>query len=386
MSLTSPLFTWFVRVALVVVLLWVVVRWGAAARTTVLGVLKRVLSLVVVMVLAVLNVLVPINAEYGWYSSWSDVWSDLTGNSAVVPAGQTRGLGPGESTRAHVGQSPLATLPTSARDRVPLQLTNTAVGGYQTFEVPGPQSKYTGQVTVWFPPEYQRQSTATFPVLEIFHGYLPAPLATFRVFHMDQVLHRLSEKGRIRLPILVIPHWAPDRLDTECVDGGRPGTPAMETWLTQDVPAWIYENFRVPASREAWATMGYSAGGWCSLMATMLHPTTYSAAISLGGYARPDFDPPYVPFGKDTPAWQRYDLVRLVQHKPPAVAAWTLTSAPDKLSAPSTTALTQAARPPFSVTPTVLTTGAHRAEVWEPYIEPSLAWLGHASPGFSSTR
>lgn len=384
MSLTSSGFVILVRVALLVAFVWIVVRWNAAARNTVLGVLRRILGLLVVMVLAVLNVLVPINAQYGWYGSWSDVWSDLVGQSVVVPAGAPHGAPATQAARTPVGPSPLAGLSTASRDRLPLQLTRTSYGGYQTFTVPGPASHHTGQVTVWFPPTYQERPQSHFPVLEVSHGYLPAPLATFTVFHMDAVLHRLHERGKVGLPLLVIPHWSPNRLDTECVDGGRPGDPAIETWMTRDVPAWVYENFRVPSARESWASMGYSAGGWCALMSTMLHPQTYSAAISLGGYAYPDFDPPYIPFTPQSPAGRRYDLVALANRRPPAVALWTLTSKSDKLSNRTSQALIEAARPPLSLTPTVLTAGAHRAEVWEPYVAPSLEWLGSTSPGFAA--
>ncbi|WP_313023604.1 alpha/beta hydrolase-fold protein [Mobilicoccus sp.] len=382
LSITSSGFVILVRVALFVAFVWIVVRWNAAGRNTVLGVLRRVVGLLVVMVLAVLNVLVPINAQYGWYGSWSDVWSDLVGQE-VVPAQATRGAAAAQAARTPTGPSPLAALSTSGRGHLPLQLTKTSYGGYQTISVPGRSSGVTGQVTVWFPPAYDQQPAAQFPVIEISHGYLPAPLATFTVFHMDAVLHRLHERGRIALPLLVIPHWAPDRLDTECVDGGRPGDPAIETWMTTDVPAWVYENFRVGSNRESWASMGYSAGGWCALMSTMLHPHTYSAAISLGGYAYPALDPPYIPFTPDSPAGRRYDLVALARSAPPAVALWTLTSTVDKLSGRTSQALAAAARPPMSLTPTVLSSGAHRAEVWEPYIAPSLEWLGRTSPGFA---
>lgn len=384
LSLTSPTFVILVRVGLVLAVLWVVIRWASSAPNTVFSVVRRLLSLLVVMVLAVLNVLVPINAEYGWYTSWGDVWNDVTGSAPFAQASAARGAPPATATEAGTGASPVASLPTTARDSLPLHLTPSTWGGYQTFTVPGRASHLSGQVTVWFPPDYTSGKARTSPVLEMFHGYLPAPLATFGVFHMDALLHGLSAKSRINPPLVVIPHWAPGRLDTECVNGGRPGDPAMETFVTQDVPAWVYEHFRVPASRESWATMGYSAGGWCSMMSTMLHPTTYSAAISLGGYAQPALDPPYIPFSKDSAAWRRYDLVALAKSRPPAVALWTLTSKPDRLSAPL--AINAEARAPMSVTPTVLTTGSHRASVWEPYIGPSLDWLGHTSPGFAAPR
>lgn len=384
LSLTSDAFVLFLRIALVAALVWIVLRWASAARTTVLSVVRRVVSLCAVMLLAVLNVIVPINAEYGWYGSWDEVWTELTSDATAVPAAQPAGAAPQTAANADVGPSPLAALPTSGRDRLPVSLTPTSSGGYQTFSVRGPKSGVTGDVTVWFPPGYEQDRAASHPVLEVFHGFLPAPLATFRVFHLDSIIENLVQGRQMRAPVVVIPHWAPDKVDTECVDGGG-SNPAMETWVTQDVPQWLHGNFRADTERDSWATMGYSAGGWCSLMSTMLHPTTFGAAISLGGYARPTLDPPYVPFGPKSRAGQRYDLVALTKKAPPAVALWTLTSKQDKQSSTTTTALVDAARAPLSVTPTVLTQGSHRAEVWEPYFEPALEWLARTSTGFAAT-
>lgn len=119
LSITSSGFVILVRAALFVAFVWIVVRWNAAGRNTVLGVLLRVVGLLVVMVLAVLNVLVPINAQYGWYGSWSDVWSDLVGQE-VVPAQATRGAAAAQAARTPTGPSPLAALSTSGRGHLPL--------------------------------------------------------------------------------------------------------------------------------------------------------------------------------------------------------------------------------------------------------------------------
>lgn len=311
-DLTSSTFVVAVQAALCLVFLWILVRWNAAGARSLVGFLKRIVGLLLLMVLAVLSVLAPVNAQYGWYTSWTDVWSDLTGGTAVVGPQAVHGEPAAAAARTVLGRSPLAALPTTGRDKAPLHLTPTSYGGYHTFDVPGAKTHYTGKVTMWFPPGY-RTGVTSHPVVEVFHGFLPSPLGTFSVFRMDEVVKTLHERQGMREPIIVIPHWAPDRLDTECVDGGRPGDPPIETWMTEDVPAWVYQHFRVDASRDSWATSGASAGGWCALMATMLHPRTYSAAISLGGYAYPDFDPPFVPFTKDSAAGRRYDMVGLAR-------------------------------------------------------------------------
>lgn len=383
MELTGEPLIWATRIALVVAIGWVVVRWPKAAGPGLLAIVRRLVSIVVVIILGVLNVFLPINAEYGWFDSWSDLSSAFT-PVPVVAASPDRGAPPATAADSDLGPSPLARVSTSGRDRLPMQLTATDSGGYEDFTVRGPASGFTGQVTVWFPPSYTDPANAgrEYPVLEGMHGYLPAPLAFFNVFHLDQLLADASAAGAIEEPLLVIPHWAPGKLDTECVDGG-PGRPAIETWLGTDIPAWVYANFRVRADRQSWATIGASSGGWCGLMTTMLHPLVFSAAISLGGYARPDFDPPYIPFRPGTSAWRRYDLVRLAGSQPPPVALWVMSSRPDTFAYAQSSALARAVRPPTSVTPTFTPTGGHRSEVWEPYLPVALRWLGATARGFA---
>ncbi|WP_168581465.1 alpha/beta hydrolase [Gephyromycinifex aptenodytis] len=382
-SLASPALVWGLRLLLLLAVSWIVLRWAKAADPGIWSYLRRLLSVVVLIVLGTLNVIAPVNAQYGWYDTVGDLLSTVR-DPVVLPPQTHRGSPASQSSQAQVGPQPFATMSTAGRASTKLHLKPTASGGYQEFTVPGPVSGYTGKVTVWFPPSYQDPAARNrqYPVLETYHGYLPSPLAYFSVFHIDSVIAQNVAAHKMREPVVLIPHWGPNRLDTECVNGG-PGHIQMEDWLTRDVPAWAYTHLRVAAGRQSWATLGASAGGWCALMSTMLHPSTYSAAISLGGYAKPEFDPSYVPFTPGSLSGRRYDLVQLARTQPPAVALWVLSSVPDKLANPQSTALTAATRPPASVTATVLPTGGHRSEVWTPYFPSALAWLGSNASGFA---
>ena len=383
MSLTSTAFIWTLRITLVVAAVWVVARWAEAAGPGLLNVVRRVVALALLIVLGVLNVFVPINAQWGWYTSWGDLISSF-GPPTVVSASAVHGDSAKAAVDRDVGTDPLTSLPTAVRDSTHPSLTLTATGGYENVTVPGPISGYTGQITVWFPPSYTAPGNAhrLYPVLETFHGYLPSPLGYFSVFHLDSVIESLAQAHRMREAVVVLPHWAPNLVDTECVDGG-PGRIRMEQWVAQDVPRWVYTHLRVASGRSSWASLGASAGGWCALLSTMHHPRLFGAAISLGGYARPDFDPSYVQFTPDSASGKRYDLIALARSAPPAVALWVLSSHPDKLSYPQTAALTATARSPLSVTPTLLATGGHRASVWTPYFPAALTWLGRVSAGFA---
>jgi predicted peptidase len=261
-------------------------------------------------------------------------------------------------------------------------------GQYRTFQVPGPISGHSGPVTVWFPSDYgsAAQDHHRFPVIEGFHG-VPGSPSQFNssAIHAGSTLSQEVAAGHLRDTIMVLPNYTPHQVDTECVNGTNT-QPRMEDWVTKDVPAWVDTHLRVDRDRGSWATMGFSAGGWCAGMAAMLHPETYAAAIILLGYFQPTFEPAYIPFTASSPEGQHYDMARLARQQPPRVALWLLTSKADPVSYGTTKALLSDAKPPLSITATVLTNGGHRTSVLLPFIPKSFDWLGSNIPGFAPIR
>ena len=169
-----------------------------------------------------------------------------------------------------------------------------------------------------------------YPVLEAFHGYPSQPLNWMKVFHIRQAVEARVRAHQLHPTLVVMPQIEiPRGLDTEGVNGG-PGKPQVETWLTRDVPDWVGQHFRVIANRNAWATIGYSAGGFVAAMATVLHPAQYSAGIVMGGYFRPDFGPFYEPFTAKSRSGKYYDLRHVAPRRPPPVSLWVETSHADR--------------------------------------------------------
>src|SRR5207248_339157 len=120
--------------------------------------------------------------------------------------------------------------------------------------------------------------------------------------------------------------------------------------------------FRVRLTRNAWATAGLSAGGWCAAMAAVLHPARYGAAMIFGGYFVPQFGHNYRPFGAQLPP--RYDLVKVISGTPPPIAMWIETSHSDKLSYSSTAAFLRAVRAPMSVRAVEYAHAGHSIPLW----------------------
>jgi len=155
------------------------------------------------------------------------------------------------------------------------------------------------------------------------------------------------------------------------------GGPDVETYLTADVRAVITRAYRANTAPGSWAVMGYSSGGFCATNLAMRHPSLFSAAVSIAGYARPAHDHQTGElFGRDarlrdqnTPVWRATHL------PPPDIALLLMSSAQDTATYHDAQALAAAAQAPFSVTLVTLRHGGHNFEVWRAEEPVGLDWL-----------
>jgi enterochelin esterase-like enzyme len=107
---------------------------------------------------------------------------------------------------------------------------------------------------------------------------------------LQEDFYKWSEEGKALPFILVMPVLNPDNQYHDCSD--IPGSQKMDTWLTQDVPELVKENFRTLRTRDGWGIMGSSSGGFCGLKSVLKYPNTFKVAIPSG----PDIIP-------DSPLW-----------------------------------------------------------------------------------
>ena len=374
MSLTGRLFMVLMLASVAagfLALVWSWPRWaGRGARS----ILTRAFLLAAVNALVLLTTAVAVNDQFVFFADWTDL------SGVVGMAGTTA------TTDAHAGGDPHAALSrpadgSSATPGLPPALPAQIARGDRLvrFTVDGPASGIRAQVEVYLPAGYTdpAERLRRYPVLEAFPGYPGGPFVPADAVAAVVDTHRMAD------PIIVSPVVEiPAGRDSECVDG-TPRDPKVETWLTRDVPDWAQRTLRVRPDRTSWATIGWSAGGWCAAMAAMLHPDRYAAAIVLGGYFRPDFGALYTPFLPDSPQGRRYDLIALAGHHPPAVALWIQTSQADLLSYPTSAQLLVKARPPLSVQSLVMSHAGHRTQVWIPLLPQALTWLAATAPGFT---
>ncbi|MEU7020523.1 alpha/beta hydrolase-fold protein [Streptomyces sp. NPDC046203] len=166
----------------------------------------------------------------------------------------------------------------------------------------GAKSGFTGKVWVWTPKQYSDPAYAKsgFPVLISLPGSYGYPANYWKSTHLgfESNVARWSEQGKSVPFIVVMPVLNPN--NKHYYDGSDiPGQPKMGTWLTEDVPDFVRTNFRTFQSRDGWAFMGSSSGGFAALKSVLQKPDKFKAAIASG----PDTVP-------DSPLWKGYEEER----------------------------------------------------------------------------
>ncbi len=371
-DMTTLVTAWIVTGGLFVV----TVAFTPRLTAPVVGVLARAALVLLTAVGLLVGVGLQLNGDNGWYVSWEDL-AGAQAQAQVSTEGDTAA-----AAAAAPGRSQDATTAHASTERPPLPSPGTR---RQEFTVTGDASHLTLPVSVTLPASYATSPTRRYPVLIAYHGYPGAPSGWTKTMRVGQTIDEQVAANRLAETIVVVPQInSPLSRDGECMDGPA-GTPQLETWLTEDVPRFAKARLRTIEDRSAWATIGYSAGAYCSAVAGILHPETFGAAIVMGGYVRPDFadGPPVLPAG--SAAAGRYDLVAAVRKHTPSVALWVQAGRQSPYWS-QIQALEQAVRPPTSLTTVVEPDSGHRWSVWQARLPDALRWLGAEIPGFRPQR
>ncbi|WP_264201918.1 alpha/beta hydrolase [Streptomyces antimicrobicus] len=156
----------------------------------------------------------------------------------------------------------------------------------------GAKSGFTGDVWVWAPKEYydKRYERSAFPVLISLpggRGYPTNYWGTGPGLGLQQAVTDGAKAGRSLPFVLVMPVINADT--KHHFDGSDiPGQPRMGTWMAEDVPDFVRANFRTFSSRDGWAFMGSSSGGFGALKHVLKHPDRFKAVIASGVDIVPD--------------------------------------------------------------------------------------------------
>jgi enterochelin esterase-like enzyme len=316
------------------------------------GVAVRVVAVLLCQAVAVLATGVVLNRSFLFYNSWSDLLGRKeTGQMAAISAGS-------------------------------LVPANGSQGRIVALTVHGKVSGATEEVLVWLPPQYDEPAykKTAFPVLMALPGQPGTPAGIFKT--LDFGANAMAAIGRrTTTPFVAVfpPLSIAAPRDTECTD--IPHGPQADSWLSTDVREDVIRHFRVTANH--WSTIGWSTGGFCAAKMLLRHPTTFGAAVSLGGYfdAEQDhttgtlFNHSQVLKNQNSPLW-------LLQHSIAyPIHLLIVTSKADRDSwsgifyADAKKMVAVAVGVP-GVDTILLPTGGHNFTTYGPTVGPALDWLG----------
>ncbi|MEV7725236.1 alpha/beta hydrolase-fold protein [Streptomyces sp. NPDC087917] len=168
--------------------------------------------------------------------------------------------------------------------------------------ITGKKSGFTGKVWVWAPKEYNDPKFAKsgFPVMIALPGGAGFPNNYWMGtdLGLQTSIGKWYSEGKSKPFILAMPvlNPAPDDKGIYWDGSDIPGQPKMGSWLTDDVPDLMRENFRTVKSRDGWAFMGSSTGGFAGLKAVLKYPEKFKAVVASG----PDIVP-------DSSLWKGHD-------------------------------------------------------------------------------
>lgn len=319
------------------------------------GAALRIGMIISCQAVAVLAAGIALNRAYLFYDSWDELLGQKGGG----------------------GQAAIA-----VTDEGQLVPADGSQGRISILTVHGKVSGATEQVLVWLPPQYDAagEKRTRFPVLMALPGQPGTPAGIFKTLDLGSNAMQMIKSGHVKPFVAVIPPLSiAQPRDTECTD--IPRGPQADSWLATDVKEAVIKHFRVTPAH--WSTIGWSTGAFCSSKMLLQHPTSFGAAVSIGGYfgAEEDhstgnlFNHSRLLRNENSPLWLIKHTLTYPLH------LLIITSKGDRESwdgvhyADSQKAIV-AARGIPGVSTIVLPNGGHNFSTYLPTVGPALAWLG----------
>jgi enterochelin esterase-like enzyme len=349
---------------LAVVMIGTAVAWPRLSGRDPRHWLARIGLILLCQVSALVLVAIVVNRLFDFYVSWGE----LMGLQQRAPVPSLAQIVAPADTRLDQRVHPVATAQSWPR--------LTGKGRIVPVRITGSRTGINHEAQVYLPPQYDRPQSAhaRYPVLLALAGYPSAAGALTRQLGLAAALDGLIDRGAVRPMIVVMmsPTVAPPR-DTECAD--VPGGPAVETFLSADVPAWVRPRYRVD-QRSPWGVLGLSTGGFCSVKLGMRHPEVFGAAVSLSGHLHTLVDGTTGRLYANRAEREANDPLWRVHHLPPPPTRLLLTATRTELGVyPQVVDFRRQARGPLRADTLILPAGGHNFGVWRQELPRCLEWL-----------
>jgi S-formylglutathione hydrolase FrmB len=157
-----------------------------------------------------------------------------------------------------------------------------------TATIPPTRSHFaTRPAYIYLPPAWFAKVIPSLPTLVLLPGEPGSASDWSGDGDADNTADAFAQAHHGVAPIIVMPD--PDgflTVDSECVNS-KFGE--AETYLVDDVPAYARHQFNASSAPGSLAVGGLSAGGTCSVMLALRHPTVYPTFASFSGFASPQY-------------------------------------------------------------------------------------------------
>ncbi|MBP2704772.1 prolyl oligopeptidase family serine peptidase [Microbispora sp. RL4-1S] len=343
--------------------------WPRLSRPTIGSVAARAGVLVADQLVTLVAIGVVVNAYFGFYGSWGDLFGTDAATAAPAIA-----FGSGIATGGAANVKVLSGKPVL----VPDGKAGAFGGRIEQVLINGARTGLSSPGYVYLPPQYfeKKYAQTRFPAILALTGYPGDALNLVTRLNLPTVAATSIHAHQMAPTILVLmrPTVVPPR-DTECVD--VPGGPQVETYFTRDLRQAVAAAYRVGTDAANWGVLGGSTGGYCALKMSMRHPEAFSAAVSLSGYYHTLVDVTTGDlFGGSTALRDENDLMWRLAHLPsPPISVLVTTSRQGEGDYDTTERFLSAVKPPMQAASLILPSGGHNFATWNRELPQALPWL-----------
>ncbi|MBM9467720.1 alpha/beta hydrolase [Nakamurella leprariae] len=138
---------------------------------------------------------------------------------------------------------------------------------------------------VYLPPAYFASNRPALPVLMMIHGQPGGPRDLLTAGQLAGIMDAFASQHGGLAPLVVMPDALGSDLDNPICADTSAGK--VDTYLSQDVPAWIEQNLSYDGDTAHWAVGGFSYGGTCAIQLATKHPQLFSSFLDASGQAEP---------------------------------------------------------------------------------------------------
>jgi enterochelin esterase-like enzyme len=252
-------------------------------------------------------------------------------------------------------------------------------GAVMQVGIPATRSGFVARSAwVYVPPAYFAANRPLLPLLMLIGGQPGGPRDWLDGGRLAQRMDAWANAHGGLAPVVVMPDALGSQIaNPMCLDSalGR-----ADTYLAQDVPAWVASALQVDPDHSHWAVGGFSYGGTCALQLAVAHPALFPTFYDASGQRAPTLGDRsrtvLAAFHGNAAAYAAQDpLTELASRRWDGSAGYLVVGTRDAAYQPQARAVAAAAMAAgMSVTLTQLP-GRHNWSVWGAGFDRAMPWL-----------